>query len=291
MAGRDSCDYYGGSAPSLAGRQTVCPARAATLAAWVTGRTRDGSRVHLLIARRRRHPTRPLRHRRGYPAARHRGLPSVPPTCRGVPRLRYEGDRVRVASGPDPPGSSRCVFERRRTSVSRVCLSVTLATPASSGSTDTSWLCQGRLPPIPAPPETGCPQLHRPAATGRRRRSLTSTQSTSASRRTGGMTHLPSAGDGEPLFTSPSTAPHTEGNAELPAVDRYCRRCRSTRRRSDAAGVRGSMLQIMLCGAHDVGEISSALSTRACVAASTRSWRATGTRCSAPGATNGCISS
>jgi len=45
------------------------------------------------------------------------------------------------------------------------------------------------LPPIPAPPETGCPQLHRPAATGRRRRSLTSTQSTSASRRTGGMTH------------------------------------------------------------------------------------------------------
>jgi hypothetical protein len=98
---------------------------------------------------------------------------------------------VRVASGPDPPGSSRCVFERRKTSVPRVCLSATLATPASSGSTDTPWLCRGRLPPVPAPPETGCPQLHRPAATGRRRRSLTSTQSTSASRRTGGLTHLP----------------------------------------------------------------------------------------------------
>jgi hypothetical protein len=84
--------------------------------------------------------------------------------------------RVRVASGPDPPGSSRCVFERRITSVSRVCLSATLATPASSGSTDAPWLCRGRLPPIPAPPGTGCPQLHRPAATGRRRRSLTSTQ-------------------------------------------------------------------------------------------------------------------
>jgi len=54
---------------------------------------------------------------------------------------------VRVASGPDPPGSNRCVFERRRTPVPRVCLSATLATPASSGSTDTSWLCQGRLPP------------------------------------------------------------------------------------------------------------------------------------------------
>jgi hypothetical protein len=121
------------------------------------GQTQGGSRVHLLIARRRRHPTRPLRHRRGYPAARHRGLPSVPPTCRGVPRLRDEGDRVRVASGPDPPGSSRCVFERRRTSVSRVCLSVTLATPAPSGSTGTPWLRQGRLPPTPAPPGARLP--------------------------------------------------------------------------------------------------------------------------------------
>jgi hypothetical protein len=55
---------------------------------------------------------------------------------------------------------------RRRTSVPRVCLSVTLATPASSGSADTSWLCRGRLPPVPAPPETGCPQLRSPAATG-----------------------------------------------------------------------------------------------------------------------------
>ena len=57
-------------------------------------------------------------------------------------------------------------------------------------STDTPWLCRGRLPPIPAPPGAGCPQLHRPAATGRRGRSLTSTQSTGASRRTGDMTQL-----------------------------------------------------------------------------------------------------
>ena len=73
---------------------------------------------------------------------------------------------MRVASGPDPPGSSRCVIERRKTPVPRICLSATLATPVSSGSTDTSWLCRGRLPPIPAPPETGCPQLRSPAATG-----------------------------------------------------------------------------------------------------------------------------
>jgi hypothetical protein len=56
------------------------------------GQVRGGSRVHLLIARRRRHPTRPLRHRRGYPAARHHGLPIRPPTFREVPRLRDEQD-------------------------------------------------------------------------------------------------------------------------------------------------------------------------------------------------------
>jgi hypothetical protein len=56
------------------------------------GQTRGGSRVHLSIARRRRHPTRPLRHRRGYPAARHHGLPIGTPTLRGVPRPRDEGD-------------------------------------------------------------------------------------------------------------------------------------------------------------------------------------------------------
>lgn len=36
----------------------------------------------------------------------------------------------------------------------------------------------GPLPPSPAPPGSDCPQLHRPAATGQRRRSLTSTRTT-----------------------------------------------------------------------------------------------------------------
>jgi hypothetical protein len=43
-----------------------------------------------------------------------------------------------------------------------------LAGPGSSGSTDPSRLCQGRLAPSPALPGSGCPQLHRPAATGRK---------------------------------------------------------------------------------------------------------------------------
>src|SRR3954465_9589951 len=69
------------------------------------------------------------------------------------------------------------------TPVPRLLLSVLLAGPAPSGSADTSRRCQGRLPPSPAPPGSGCPQLHRSAATERRRRALTPTQSKSASRR------------------------------------------------------------------------------------------------------------
>ncbi len=46
----------------------------------------------------------------------------------------------------------------------------------------------GLLPPSPAPPGSGCPQLHQPTAMGQRRRSLTSARSTSASRRTSGNT-------------------------------------------------------------------------------------------------------
>src|SRR5215472_8261052 len=64
------------------------------------------------------------------------------------------------------------------TPVPRVLLSATLAGPAPSGSTGHVPALSGLLPPSPAPPGSGCPQLHRPAATRRRRRSLTSTRTT-----------------------------------------------------------------------------------------------------------------
>ena len=70
------------------------------------------------------------------------------------------------------------------TLVPLVLLFVTLAGPTPSGSTGPSRLCRGCSHPLRHLPEHGCPQLHRPAATGRRRRSLTSTQIVSASRRT-----------------------------------------------------------------------------------------------------------
>jgi len=60
----------------------------------------------------------------------------------------------------------RQAFKGRRSWFLSVLLSVTLAGPAPSGSADTSRLCQGCSHPYPASPGTGCPQLHRPAATG-----------------------------------------------------------------------------------------------------------------------------
>jgi hypothetical protein len=61
---------------------------------------------------------------------------------------------------PHPPGSSRW-FRLRGfiTLVPHVRLSVSLARPRPSGSTDLSRRCQGCFPPSPAPPGSGCPQL------------------------------------------------------------------------------------------------------------------------------------
>ena len=157
------------------------------------GQTRGGSRVHLSIARRRRHPTRPLRHRRGYPAARHPGLPSVPPTCRGVPRLRDEEDGC--ASPPAQIRQVRAGASLRGVDVgfSRMPFRHARHTRAVRQYRHAMAL-SGLLPPAPAPPGAGCPQLRSPAATEPRSRSLTSTRSTSASRRTGGKTRRPSCG-------------------------------------------------------------------------------------------------
>jgi hypothetical protein len=106
----------------------------------------------------------------------------------GTPQTFPMASRYGYAMPPGSsrrPGGQRCALhpaqirqvragapvEGRNTPVPRVLLSATLAGPAPSGSTRTSRLCQG------------CPQLQRPAATGRRRRSLTSTRTNSASRR------------------------------------------------------------------------------------------------------------
>jgi hypothetical protein len=99
-----------------------------------------------------------------------RSLSSQPPwqhvpTASGVSRPVMKG-QVRAAPGPDPPGSSRC----RIKGPSHIGSSRTPLHPARR--TQAIWQYQpvpalsGLLPPSPAPPGSGCPQLHRPAATG-----------------------------------------------------------------------------------------------------------------------------
>jgi hypothetical protein len=107
----------------------------------------------------------PLRHRCGYAAVFPRSLPGgscLPPRkfpacllggCAPLPaQIRQVSSRCRI-KGLSHAGSSRTPLH-----------------PACR--TRTIWQCShvpalsGLLPPSPAPPGSGCPQLHRPAATG-----------------------------------------------------------------------------------------------------------------------------
>ena len=128
----------------------------------------------------------PLRHRRGYAAAFPRSLPggSCPP-----PREFPANRQVRAASSPDPPGSSW----RRIKGMSHAGSSRTPLRHACR--TRTIWqywpvpALSGLLPPAPAPPGSGCPQLHRPAATGSAAKVSHLPSNHSASRRTHDLRH------------------------------------------------------------------------------------------------------
>ncbi len=67
-----------------------------------------------------------------------RRLVTSPPKVSRPPRRR-----VRTATSPYPPGSSRWAVKGRQTPVSRVYLLVSLTGPAPSGSTGTPRRCQG----------------------------------------------------------------------------------------------------------------------------------------------------
>jgi hypothetical protein len=110
------------------------------------------------------------------------------PTTTGVP-CPPNTRQVRAASSPDPPGSSwRRIKGMSHAGSSR--------TPLHSASrTQTIWqywpvpALSGLLPPSPAPPGSGCPQLHRPAATGSAAKVFHLPSNHSASRRTHGLRH------------------------------------------------------------------------------------------------------
>ena len=126
----------------------------------------------------------PPRHRHGYPAALHRGLPARPKqTTREVPR-QPNIQQGRTASSPDPPGSSWCALRRRRrrflaySSPSRLPDPHHLAVLARPG-----FVGAASRPPRHLP-DQAAPSFNRPAATGRWWWSFTSTRTTNASRRT-----------------------------------------------------------------------------------------------------------
>jgi hypothetical protein len=90
-------------------------------------------------------------------------------------------------SSPYPPGLELAGDLRGvMTLVPLVHLPVSLAGPEPSGSAGPSRRCRGCLPPSPASPGSGCPQLRYAAATAQRCRSFTSTRSHSASWRSVG---------------------------------------------------------------------------------------------------------
>ncbi len=107
----------------------------------------------------------PLRHRCEYAVDLPRSLPgsSCPPP-REFPAHTFDGCAPLPA--PIHQVSGRCLIK----GVSHAGSSRTPLHPASR--TRTIWQCwpvpalSGLLPPSPAPPGPGCPQLHRPATTG-----------------------------------------------------------------------------------------------------------------------------
>jgi Phage integrase family len=122
-----------------------------------------------------------------------RSLSPQPPwqlmsTTTGVP-CHAHAQQVRAASSPDPPGSSW----RRIKGMSHAGSSRTPLRHARR--TRTIWqywpvpALSGLLPPSPAPPGLGCPQLHRPAATGSAAKVSHLPSNHSASRRTHDLRH------------------------------------------------------------------------------------------------------
>jgi hypothetical protein len=117
----------------------------------------------------------------------------------GVARSRKRTS-VHCYPGPHPPGWSRCIRLRGfQTLVPHVHLPASLAEPGPSGSASPPRRCQGCFPPSPAPPGSGCPQLHRPAATGQRRGPFIPTRSHSASWRTFSSMQRTTALSGGPM--------------------------------------------------------------------------------------------
>ena len=153
--------------PGPISRPCVHPVRCAA-GGGVGRESRNGSHVHPRTLRRDRHPAMPLHHRHDYAAGLHRGLP----VRRHHPAGKFPAGPGRQVRGATRPMSARFrvggfVLRSVQPLVPRVCLSVSLAEPAPSGSTGTTRRCRGLLhQPPPRRGSRPSSSFHTPAATG-----------------------------------------------------------------------------------------------------------------------------
>ncbi len=132
----------------------------------------------------------PLRHRHGYHAALHRGLPAGTTSPAQEFSLRDEGAR-RTAPGPDPPGSSRSVIKGRMTPVPLVLLSVMLPDPHHLAVLARPGPVGAACHPPRHLPVQAAPSFLTPAASGARAKVSHLHSNHSASRRTVVFTDTP----------------------------------------------------------------------------------------------------
>ena len=180
-------EYYGGSAPSQAGRPTAGPAR---IPRWPRKTGQTGTvPVFTAIRSTKEEPdfvpaASPRLPRSTFTVASgrtiHESARSSPPAASH--QQRAGARRSRPISARFGAGS---VLRDFQAPVPRVLLSVTLAEPAPSGSASTSRRCQGCSRPPRRLPDQAALSYAALLRQGQRRWSLTSARIDSASRRTG----------------------------------------------------------------------------------------------------------
>ena len=158
-------DYYEPSAPSRRHQPTV-DLPADQLAAGREGQPRNGSHVHHVPVDRIGAQLSPCSLANGYAAGFHRGL-LADIRSRLRSRLTVRRLDARCCPARIHQVGAGSTLEGDQSLVQSLRLSVSLAGPGPSGGPDPSRRCQGCFPPSPTPLGSGCPQLHRTAATAR----------------------------------------------------------------------------------------------------------------------------